>query len=154
MTPDGGFTFSATKRNHVPWIQIEDGQGFLLVREPCILIQRTTSKEQERRLIAAVMPADFIATHGGAVVENHLNMARPVAPSSILPGTLCALLNSRAADKAYRCISGSVAVSAYELEALPLPDEPQMLYLQRLATGNASQEVIERAVERMYGIAT
>lgn len=151
VTLESEFSFSAEKRNHVPWIQVEDDQGFLVVREPCVLIQRTTSKEQDRRLIAAVMPPEFLATHGGAVVENHLNMARRIAPGPILPETICALLNSRATDRAYRCISGSVAVSAYELEALPLPDERQMLALQRLVTSGASREVIERAVQRMYG---
>lgn len=151
VTSDGRFRFSATRRNHVPWIQIGNDQGFLLVREPCVLIQRTTSKEQDRRLIAAVMPLEFLASHRGAVVENHLNMAWGITPGPILPETVCALLNSRAADRAYRCISGSVAVSAYELEALPLPDKQQMLALQRLVVGGASREMIERAVERMYG---
>ncbi len=153
VTPDGRFSFSAIKRNHVPWIQIEDDQGFLVVRESCVLIQRTTSREQNRRLIAAIMPSVFLANQGGAVVENHLNMALRIAPGPILPETICALFNSRAVDQAYRCISGSVAVSAYELEALPLPAERQMLALQRLVTGGASREVVERTVARMYGMA-
>ena len=35
--------------------------------------------------------------------------------------TIAALLVSAVLDEAFRCISGSVAVSAAELEALPLP---------------------------------
>lgn len=33
-----------------------------------------------------------------------------------------ALLASDAFDRLYRCLTGSVAVSAYELAAMPLPD--------------------------------
>jgi adenine-specific DNA-methyltransferase len=152
VTPDGQFNFSATKRNHVPYIQVEDDQGFLIVREPCVLIQRTTAKEQDRRLIAAVMPQKFLTIYGNAVVENHLNMARQIVSGPIQPETISALLNSRAVDQTYRCISGSVAVSAYELEALPLPSMQQMLVLQTLVSGGASREVIDHTVERMYGM--
>ena len=41
------------------------------------LVQRTTAKEQNRRLIAAELPASFIKKHGAVVVENHVNMVRP-----------------------------------------------------------------------------
>jgi hypothetical protein len=152
VIPGGRFNFSAGKRDHVPYIQIRNDQGFLLTRQPCVLVQRTTSKEQDRRLIAGVLPAEFLAKHSGAVVENHLNLVKPLATTAIAAETICALLNSRAVDTAYRCISGSVAVSAYELEALPLPDVRQTGTLQRLVLGGASHEVVERAVDRMYGI--
>jgi adenine-specific DNA-methyltransferase len=39
-----------------------------------VLVQRTTAKEQHRRLISAEMPAELIAQHGRITVENHLNM--------------------------------------------------------------------------------
>lgn len=151
---DGEFRFKAEKRDHVPYIQLDECQGFLIVRDPCVLIQRTTSKEQSRRLVAAVMPSEFLRIYRGAVVENHLNIVRRVREDAVSPETICALLNSRAVDRAYRCISGSVAVSAYELEALPLPDKQQMRALERLVLGRSSREVVEGAIARMYGVTT
>ena len=38
-----------------------------------------------------------------------------------------ALLKSAALDRLYRCLTGSVAVSAYELSAIPLPDRATLL---------------------------
>jgi adenine-specific DNA-methyltransferase len=68
------------------------------------------------------MSSSFIAKHGAVTVENHLNMLIPTASKPIIPpALLSASLNSSAADRAFRCLSGSVAVSAYELESLPLP---------------------------------
>ena len=150
---DGEFKFKAEKRDHVPFIQLDECQGFLVVRDPCVLVQRTTSKEQDRRLMAAVLPSEFLRKNRGAVVENHLNIVRRIREDAVSPETICALLNSRAVDWAYRCISGSVAVSAYELEALPLPDKLQMRALERLVLGRSSREVVEGAIARMYGVA-
>jgi adenine-specific DNA-methyltransferase len=87
-----------------------------------VLLQRTTAKEQARRLIAAEMSSAFLAKHGAVTVENHLNMLVPTTSKPLVsPNLLSLFLNSVAADRAFRCISGSVAVSAYELESLPLP---------------------------------
>lgn len=108
-------------------------------------MQRTTAKEQNRRLIAAELPRAFVDEHGGVVIENHLNMIRPIANTSIIPSRiLTTLLNSSIVDRAFRCISGSVAVSAYELEALPLPPRESTLPLDGLLHGAADREAIER----------
>ncbi|WP_116294628.1 HsdM family class I SAM-dependent methyltransferase [Cupriavidus taiwanensis] len=149
-----GFVFSAERRNHVPYILVQQDQAHLVVRKPCVLVQRTTSKEQNRRILAAVLPEDFLAKFGGAVVENHLNMV--VAPSpnlaQVAPGTISALLNTEAVDRAFRCISGSVAVSAYELNALPLPTVKQVKSLEKSINEGASQKQIERIVAGFYGV--
>jgi adenine-specific DNA-methyltransferase len=122
ITSNGRFVFRGAKRNHKPFFRIRESDAWLLVRTPCVLLQRTTAKEQARRLIAAEMSSSFIAKHGAVTVENHLNMLIPTASKPIIPpALLSAFLNSSAADRAFRCLSGSVAVSAYELESLPLP---------------------------------
>ncbi|MZP30617.1 N-6 DNA methylase [Heliobacterium undosum] len=149
---DAGFSFSATKRNHVPFIRVEPGQTFLKVQRECVLVHRTTAKEQNRRLLAAVMPQSFIDAYGAAVVENHLNMIYPDRDVEITPATLSALLNCKAVDMAFRCISGSVAVSAYELHALPLPGLPQLLTLQQRIGEGAAKQDIEQWVNQCYGV--
>ena len=119
------------------------------------LLQRTTAKEQRRRLIAAELPASFIEAHGAVVVENHLNMikARNGAPK-VKPAVLAALLNSDLVDQVFRCINGSVAVSAYELEALPLPSPEDLEELGRLVRRRASRARLEQAIEHLYGSET
>ena len=48
------------------------------VADACILVQRTTAKEQARRLIAAELPSEFVHQHRGVVVENHLQHGLPL----------------------------------------------------------------------------
>jgi adenine-specific DNA-methyltransferase len=116
-----------------------------------VLVQRTTAKEQTRRLIAAALPADLVFRHGAVVIENHLNMVRPITKKPpVSTEVLAAFLNSEAADQAFRCVSGSVAVSAYELEALPLPAPEAMESLAHLVHTGASRDRIERACAQLY----
>jgi adenine-specific DNA-methyltransferase len=156
VTPDGRFTYRCEKANHKPWFHPgAKGDEWLLTRRPCVLLQRTTAKEQARRLIAAEMPLSFLAKHPrGVTVENHLNMLLPLddTPPLVPPAVLAAFLNSRAADRAFRCISGSVAVSAYELEAMPLPHPAAVKELSDLVAAGASRDRLDQAADRLYGI--
>jgi adenine-specific DNA-methyltransferase len=148
VTSNGRFQFRADKRNHLPYFRPLEGDDWLITREPCVLLQRTTAKEQSRRLIAAELPQSFILEHGAVVVENHLNMIRPFTAVPTIPaGVIAALLNSSIVDKAFRCISGSVAVSAYELENLPLPPPDE---LRALLGRKSSRASIERASRELY----
>ncbi len=152
---DSGFEFRADRRNHKPYFEVRDDQDWLTVKSACVLVQRTTAKEQQRRLIAAELPAAFIEQHGAVVVENHLNMIRPANgpsndKSSVTSKTIEAILNSDLIDQAYRCISGSVAVSAFELAALPLPGPDDMAALERLVLDGAGRDRIEAELDRIY----
>lgn len=147
---DGQFAFRAEKRNHAPYFEERSGDAWLITREPCVLLQRTTAKEQSRRLIAAELPADFLRKHKAVVVENHLNMVRPQGKPLVSATTLAAVLNSTVVDQVFRCISGSVAVSAFELEALPLPPVAAMAEIERLVKAGSSMPVIEAAVAALY----
>jgi adenine-specific DNA-methyltransferase len=147
----GQFVFRANKRNHEPYFKMQAGDDWLRIDRPCVLLQRTTAKEQSRRLIAAASPLDLIAEYGGVVVENHLNMVRPLnGEPNVSPAALAAVLNSEIADLAFRCISGSVAVSAFELEALPLPPPPEMKSIESLLARAAKPETIERRLRMLY----
>ena len=148
---EGVFEFRAEKRNHKPWFEPKANERWVVTDVPCVLLQRTTAKEQCRRLIAAELPAGFIKEHGAVVVENHLNMIKPLngAPR-VAPPALAVLLNSGVVDQVFRCINGSVAVSAYELEALPLPPPEELKEIERLMKRRAPRETLECAVERLY----
>ncbi len=148
VSSDGHFAFRSERRNHKPYFTPKSGDDWLIVRSACVLLQRTTAKEQARRLIAAEMPASFIGK-AGVTVENHLNMLLPLKKApAISPELLAAVLNSVAVDRAFRCISGSVAVSAYELESLPLPNATA---LKRLLGGRVDAASVEKALTALYG---
>ncbi len=152
VTADGRFVFRAEKKNHAPYFKTEAGDEWLVVNQGCVLVQRTTAKEQLRRLIAAELPQAFIDAQGGVIVENHLNMVRALGKPKVTPAAVAAVLNSDLIDQVFRCISGSVAVSAFELEAIPLPSASVMAPIERLVANGAPRVAIERALRGLYGL--
>ncbi|HXQ66590.1 MAG TPA: N-6 DNA methylase [Alphaproteobacteria bacterium] len=154
VSSDGRFVWRSEKRNHAPWFALDlPKDDWLVVEQPCVLVQRTTAKEQARRLIAAELPRNFIRQHKGVTIENHLNMVYTAVPRPEVPtAVIAALLKSAAVDTAFRCINGSVAVSAFELEELPLPGPPVMSKLRKLVLSGAPVEKIEREIAKAYRI--
>jgi adenine-specific DNA-methyltransferase len=152
VTSDGRFIYRAEKRSHEPYFHIRQGDDWLKVSVPCVLVQRTTAKEQARRLIAAEMPPSFVKKHAAVVVENHLNMIRPASAKrpNVSTAALAAVLNSSIADEAFRCISGSVAVSAFELEALPLPPPQTLAAIDALIRHHATAAMIDARIRALY----
>lgn len=148
VTP-AGFNFSAERRNHAPYVELHE-QPHLITRRVCVLLQRTTAKEQGRRLLSAVIPQTFIDQHGGVVVENHLNIIYAPGRGEVSPATISAILNSEAVDRVFRCINGSVAVSAYELEALPLPSVEQAKVVETLLQQGARYGDVEAKLASFY----
>lgn len=152
VTTDGRFVFRAQKKNHAPYFKTEASHDWLIVDQGCVLVQRTTAKEQARRLIAAELPQEFIDAQGGVIVENHLNMVRAIGKPKVTLAAVAAVINSDVVDQVFRCISGSVAVSAFELEAIPLPPTSAMAEIERLVANDAPRASIERALRGLYGL--
>jgi len=153
ITSDGRFFWRSEKRNHAPWFSARRPKDdWLIVSQPCVLLQRTTAKEQARRLIAAELSESFIRRHRGVVVENHLNMVRAITEQPSVPAAvIAALLNSAAVDAAFRCVNGSVAVSAFELGELPIPAPRVMAKLAKLIAIGAPRVKIEAMITAAYG---
>jgi adenine-specific DNA-methyltransferase len=63
---------------------------------------------------------------------------------------LCAFLNTETVDRAFRCLSGSVAVSAYELEALPLPPPDALRSFSERVNSGANADTIEAACSELF----
>jgi adenine-specific DNA-methyltransferase len=151
VSTDGTFRFQAEKRTHLPYVRVAARQAFLLNQEPCILVQRTTAKEQKRRLICAVIPNSFVLEYPGFVVENHLNMIYSTdAKSRIALKTVATLLNSTMVDQVFRCVSGSVAVSAYEINSLPLPAPDQVCELQEAILAGQNSSDLDKMITQFY----
>jgi len=123
---DGGEVHRDKARSAVRYLSLrKNDEQVMVLDQPAVLVQRTTAPEQNRRLVAAYLSPNILASWGGrVVVENHVNVLRPAAgakQSAITAEVLIALLATDTFDRLLRCLTGSVAVSAYELEALPLP---------------------------------
>lgn len=115
-----------------------------VVRRPSVLLQRVTSNEQPKRLVAAVVPEDIFDNYGGFVGENHTVILEQVAPEPALsPVLLAQLLGTPTVDRYFRCISGAINVSSFELNQLRLPDPNRLK--KYLAQGCNIVEAARRA---------
>ncbi len=146
VSVQGKFRLKPEKRSHAAFYEPIGPADSNLVAAPCLLIQRTTAKEQNRRLISSALPASVIKAHGTVAVENHLNMVIAARPKPAVPmKTLAAFFASETADRVIRCINASVAVSASEIKAMPLP--PPDAIVSAMAARNP-----ESALRQLYGI--
>ena len=122
-------------------VALDDENGPSVIKRPCILLQRVTSNDQSRRLVAATVPESFFRTYGGFVGENHTIIIEPsVDRPRLSPTKMCALLGCIEIDRLYRCISGATNVSVFELGQLPLPD-PQDVQ-REIANGSTVEAAI------------
>jgi adenine-specific DNA-methyltransferase len=122
---DGVVDPTTTRTNR--FVAVEPGQHWLVLDKPAVLIQRTTAPEQPRRLVAGLLDSNMLARLGGrVVVENHVNVCTCSENGLLTPERLVEYLASDEADRLYRCATGSVAVSAFELRQLPLPDPDEL----------------------------
>lgn len=145
---DGGTVRRDPARDQQRWIALRAQDTFMTLRAPAVLVQRTTAPEQPRRLIVALLDAKTLAAWGGeVVVENHVNVLRCTGSGTALTaGLLARLLRTSTLDRLYRCLTGTVAVSAYELEALPLPPPDALARWESL-----SERDLADAVASFYG---
>ncbi|MDQ3485548.1 MAG: SAM-dependent methyltransferase, partial [Actinomycetota bacterium] len=145
---DGGCLHRDRSRDRLRYLRVRPGDDRYLVSVvPAVLVQRTTAPEQARRLVAAELTPQVLADWGGRVIiENHVNVLRPTAATPLLSrATLTRVLSSAPLDRVMRSISGSVAVSAYELESLPLPSATTLADWDKLPG-----EELEAAISETY----
>jgi len=109
-----------------------------------VLLRRFSSKEEERRLVAAPLAREQL---GSALVglENHLNyIYRPHGELSVNEAWgLAVLYNSSVLDLYFRAMNGSTQVSATELRTMPLPSLDVIRQIGRLA--RASKDPLREA---------
>lgn len=145
---DGGRLHRDPMRDDLRWLVLRGSDtAVMLLTHPAVLVQRTTAPEQQRRVVCVELtPVDLLVWGGAVVVENHVNVIRPSVPEPLLSrAALAAVLSTRTIDRLTRCISGSVALSAYELESLPLPGAKTLA-----AWGTLRGDDLERAVAAAY----
>lgn len=119
-----------------------------VVRRPSVLLQRVTSNDQPRRLIAAAVPKHIFDSYGGFVGENHTVILEQIASKPMLtPTQLAKLLGTPTVDRYFRCISGATNVSVFELNQLRLPDPDRLK--KHLKNGYDIAEAARRALHEV-----
>lgn len=109
------------------YVDMERENHDSVVRRPCVALQRVTSQDQPRRLVGAPVSRELMQKFGGVVGENHVVFLEQTQPKPKLsPSQLAMVLKSDSIDRLFRCISGAVNVSVFELGQLPLPN-PEVL---------------------------
>lgn len=144
---DGGVIHRDRVRDKQRYLTLRGSDwAVLTLDQPAVLVQRTTAPEQSRRLVPAELTKQILDEWGGSVVvENHVNVLRPTTDSpAISYATLTKVLATQTLDRVMRSLSGSVAVSAYELAAIPLPAADVLASWDQL-TGNALEQAVKHA---------
>ena len=115
-----------------------------------VLTKRFSSKEQQRRVMAAIYdPTRIDARLIG--FENHLNYFHKQGnglPADLAKG-LALYLNSTIVDQYFRLFSGHTQVNATDLRKMPYPTHEQLLRLSRYVKDTMpDQETIDKIMEK------
>lgn len=123
-TDVGKFSFSFNRMGTARpcFLKLDSKTKPLIVKGPCILVQRVTADEQPFRIVACI-PEEFCKKeHDGYFIENHLNIVQPATESNTIDlYFILGILNSEVVDFFFRTMNGNTQVSATELNLLPIP---------------------------------
>ena len=146
-------------------LKISDASRPLLVRNRnYVLLRRFSSKEQKRRLHAAVLldsdlPTDVVG------LENHVNYIHRPAGILTLEESfgIAAILNTAIVDNYFRSLNGNTQVNATEVRSMPFPEMKDIrrigrIVYDKMTTGckvDFDRTVVEvMGIERMYMVAS
>jgi adenine-specific DNA-methyltransferase len=135
IRPDGSFLFAFSRRpGNAPWYDPPTSPAAYAITRPAVAVQRTSNREQRRRLNAAAVSEEFLREHRarGFVAENHvIVLEATTATPRVGPPKLAALLNSDPVNERFATVAGSFSVSAKLLERLAFPDPGQLPDMRR-----------------------
>lgn len=100
-----------------------------------IVLKRFTSKEQKKRVHAAVLNAENFSMFEFIGLENHLNYIHKKRSLMTLDEAygLSALLNTTIIDQYFRAMNGNTQVNATDIRVLPLPDYDTIIEIGKIA---------------------
>ena len=138
---DGGFDLSRAAGRHV----VVGPAARYVVREACVVVQRTANRKQARRLNAAHASQETVMRHGGLVGENHVLFLLPNGKPKVPAAVLARLVNSAPVNDHWQGMCGSASVSAKLLAMLDLPSPTLVDGLDHLPLGE-----VDGAIARAY----
>jgi len=135
IRPDGSFDFTAPDRlGNKRWYSPPNTATMQYnTTRPSIVLQRTSNRDQVRRLNAAAVPAKFRKKYkAGFVAENHVIVIEALnAKPLVAPGKLAQFLNSPVVNERLSAVCGSFSVSAKLLQRLSLPEPSLVAKLEK-----------------------
>lgn len=143
----GFLVFDDTKMdgNKHRFVDFGDKRHPSAVGRPSVVLQRVTSNNQARRLVAAPVPSRLFAKYSAFIGENHIVILEQIKEKPALNvSDMAKLFGTSLVDRCFRCISGATNVSAFEIRQLPLPD-PQKLQAE-LNKGLSMEEAAHRSL--------
>lgn len=126
-------------------------EELLVPRGHYVLTKRFSSKEERRRIVAAVYDPTRV-TASQVAFENHLNYfhERGSGLTASLAKGLAAYLNSSLVDAFFRQFSGHTQVNASDLRSLPYPQRAGLIALgRRIGSAFPSQEELDRLIDEV-----
>lgn len=150
IKPEKPIHFDGSKKrfNERRFVVLKGGSSNpAVIRKPSVLLQRVTSNDQPRRLVAAAVPSAFFKEYAGFIGENHTITLAPIVSRPLLtPRQLAELFACSEIDRLFRCISGATNVSVFELSQLPLPNPGELKAL--IAQGLTIQAAVTTLCSR------
>lgn len=145
IRPNGQFSPNPSEQRQ--FVKLGNQVKGSVVRRSCAVLQRVTSTEQPRRLVGAPIPMKLIDEYDGVVGENHVVFLEQEQDNTLVtPAEMVAVLATDIMDRLFRCLSGAVNVSIYELSQLPMPQP------ERLRAALDSCESVDEAVNVAFSI--
>ena len=150
VRPDGSFNAKGGEHARNPLWYLPENSLCVVSPRACVLVQRTSNRDQARRLNAAAVPLSFLEKHGirGFLAENHVIVleAETCAPESVTD------LWPRFSTRAWSTIGsavvcGSFSVSAKLLERLVLPSPEGCLPKGRRTSRPSQKRRTRRSME-------
>jgi len=124
-------------------VESEESKSLLIENKNYLFLKRFTSKEEKRRLQAAVYLANDFLEYNHIGIENHLNYVTKTS-GSINENELCGLFvifNSSIMDRYFRMLNGSTQVNANEINSISFPDIDDILEFGKAVLENRNFSV-------------
>lgn len=135
-------------------IRCPETEGLLVDSDFYVLARRFSTKEERRRLVAAVFDPDRVR-HQRIGFENHLNYFHQNGSGlpPVLARGLAAYLNSTLVDAYFRQFNGHTQVNATDLRSLSYPSHEQLEALgRRIGDRFPAQDQLDELIDRVLNL--
>ncbi|MBW4616126.1 MAG: Eco57I restriction-modification methylase domain-containing protein [Desmonostoc vinosum HA7617-LM4] len=151
---EGYIRYPTITRKHQALVHTEQTASLLVPNEHYVLVKRFSTKEEKKRVVAAVYDADKIC-YSWVGFENHLNYFHNNGKGLHinLARGLAVYLNSTIIDTFFRLFNGHTQVNATDLRNLKFPKIEQLISLgERIEENFPSQREIDRFIEELISM--
>jgi adenine-specific DNA-methyltransferase len=148
-------TWSGGHRKDVSFLLKDKHEKHTIQNQTCVLLKRFSSKDEKRRLVAAVYLAK---EHGCENIGfgNKINYIGVTAGEFSIQEAygVAAVLNSTFMDRYFRCVSGNTQVNATEIRVMRFPSRRQVKQIGESARKIKSYETakIDLVVNEILGL--